>query len=136
MDRGVGSRFTTYTDVDVLLLCWAEWCDDLSTMEEVSRLRATFEERFNFHAQIKYLDTAHQNKLQVQVNTIVASFIGAHDGPSTLLIVYYAGHARPGAFYGSLVLYGFVKLALCSASLLILAGNLQPQPMERYVKTL
>lgn len=40
------------------------------------------------------------------VNTIVAAFTGAHHGPTTLLIVYYAGHGKPGSYYGSLVLQG------------------------------
>lgn len=61
MDKGRG--FTTYTNAEVLLLCWADHCADLMTKEEVSRLSATFEEKFNFYTQIKYLDTAHKTKL-------------------------------------------------------------------------
>lgn len=133
MDRGSHRGFTTYTNVQVLLLCWADNCDDLTTKEEVTRLSATFEKRFNFHTQIKYLDTSHRTRSQLQVNSIVASYVGAHDGPRTLLIVYYAGHGRPGSLYGSLELFGFVELALCFASSLILAGLCNLKKMKRDV---
>lgn len=98
-----------YTSVEVLLLCWAERNDDLTVTEEVSRLKATFEECFNYHAQIKYLDASTQQKLQVQVNRIVANFVGDFDGPNTLLIVYYAGHGKPGNYFGSLECFGSVQ---------------------------
>ncbi|KAF6226904.1 hypothetical protein HO133_008345 [Letharia lupina] len=67
----------------------------------------------NYEAQDKKDDSEYQTyierKPQVQVNTIVAAFIGAHDGPTTLLIVYYAGHGKPGSYYGSLVLHGLFE---------------------------
>ena len=132
MDRGAWRGSTTYTDAEVLVLCWTDNSDGLTTKEEVSRLSATFEQEFNFHTHIKYLDTAHKRSLQVQVNTIVANFVGAHDGPRTLLIVYYAGHAKPGiSSYGSLELFGFVELALCSTSLLIFAGKFHMKGIKR-----
>lgn len=109
MDEGSYTNSSTYTKVEVLLLCWAESCDDLTTKNEVHSLKATFETHFNYRAKIEYLDTTYEQKLQVRVNTIVAAFVGTHDGPNTLLIVYYAGHGRPGGKYGNLELFGFVK---------------------------
>ena len=109
MDKGKYKSSSTYTNVKVLLLCWADGSDDIAVKGEVSKLKSTFETRFNYDAQISYLDTTIDRKLQVQVNTIVAAFIGAHDAPTTLLIVYYAGHGKPGSYYGSLVLHGSVE---------------------------
>ncbi len=106
MDEGKYKNSSTYRSVNVLLLCWAESSDDLEVKEEVSRLRDTFEKRFNYKTQTSYLDRNMRQKVQVQVNTIVANFIGLHDDPTTLLIVYYAGHGKPGSYYGSLVLHG------------------------------
>ena len=110
MDEGKKyNRSSTYTNVAVLLLSWDETCDDLAVKEEVSKLRNTLEGRFSFHTEMSYLDTKNEKRLQVQVNLIVANFIGAHDGPNTLLIVYYAGHGRPGDRYGHLELHGLVS---------------------------
>ena len=109
MDEGDYTNCSTYTKVEVLLLCWAESCDDLTTKKEVEDLKATFEKDFNYHATIEYLDIMFEQKIQVRVNAKVAAFVDAHDGPNTLLIVYYAGHGRPGQKYGQLELFGFVK---------------------------
>lgn len=109
MDEGQYKNSSKYINVEVLLLCWAANCDDLTITEEVSRLKKTFEELFNYRAQIGYLDTSTKQTLQVQVNKIVANFVGAFDGPNTLLIVYYAGHGKPGSYYGSLEFFGSVE---------------------------
>ncbi len=106
MDEGKYKSSSTYTSVNVLFLCWAENSDDLEVKGEVSRLRDTLEKRFNYNTQTSYLDRSMRQNVQVQVNTIVATFIGAHDDPTTLFIVYYAGHGRPGSYYGSLELHG------------------------------
>ncbi|CAD6590615.1 MAG: hypothetical protein ASARMPREDX12_004603 [Alectoria sarmentosa] len=106
MDEGKYKTSSTYTKVEVLLLCWEHSCNDLTTKDEVDSLKATFENRFNYHVEIRYLDTTIEQRLQVRVNTIVAAFVGEHDGPNTLLIVYYAGHGRPGGQYGDLELFG------------------------------
>ncbi|KAM0799442.1 hypothetical protein BDR22DRAFT_855393 [Usnea florida] len=107
MDEGKKyNRSSTYTNAAVLLLSWDEACDDLAVKEEVSKLQNTLRGRFNFHTQISNLDTKNEKRLQVQVNLIVANFIATYDGPNTLLIVYYAGHGRPGDRYGHLELHG------------------------------
>ena len=97
MDEGKRyNRSSTYTNAAVLLLSWDEACDDLAVKEEVAKLQNTLRGRFYFHTQISNLDTKNEKRLQVQVNLIVANFIATYDGPNTLLIVYYAGHGRPG----------------------------------------
>ena len=124
MDEGDYTNSSTYTKVEVLLLCWAESCDDLTTRNEVEDLKATFENDFNYHATIEYLDITFEQRIQVRLNAKVAAFVGAHDGPNTLLIVYYAGHGRPGQKYGHLELFGFVKSEDSIARSLTSAGKL------------
>lgn len=109
MDEGKYIKASAYTNVEVLFLCWEENCDDMAVRDEVSQLRATLEVCFNYHTQVSYLDTSIRKSLQVQVNSIVANFIAVYDSPSTLLLLYYAGHARPGPYFGSLVLFGLVE---------------------------
>ena len=123
MDEGKYKTSSTYTKVEVLLLCWEHSCNDLTTKDEVDSLKATFENRFNYHVEIRYLDTTIEQRLQVRVNTIVAAFVGEHDGPNTLLIVYYAGHGRPGGQYGDLELFGYVPLGHNIARSLTVAGK-------------
>ena len=108
MDEDQYKNSRTYTKVTVLLLCWEHSCSDLITKQEVDDLKATFEIKFNYHVEIKYLDVDGEKKLQVRVNSIVAAFVHDHDGPNTLFIVYYAGHGRPGGEYGDLELFGSV----------------------------
>ena len=109
MDEGDYTNASTYTKVEVLLLCWAESCNDLTTKDEVNKLKATFEGKLYYNTQIQYLDTTIETRLQVRVNAIVAGFVAAHDGPNTLLMVYYAGHGRPGVDFGDLELVGSVQ---------------------------
>ena len=105
MEQGTYKTSSSYKNVYVLLLRWAQGCDDLEVEGEVSRLKSTFETCFNYHAEIKNLDTKSGRSYQVQVNTIVQAFIGAYDHPNALLIVYYAGHGKPGNYFGSLALH-------------------------------
>ena len=102
MDEGVHKTSTIYTKVEVLMLSWEESRGDFSSREELDRLRSIFEKKFKYHTKVQYLDTSIQQRLQARVNLIVAEFVHRHDGPNTLLIVYYAGHARPGDHYGDL----------------------------------
>ena len=109
MDRGPYKNPSTYKKVEVLLLCWAENSNDFTTKEEVGRLQSVFENRFRYNTHIEYLDNSTPQRLQVRVNSKVATFVDNHDGPDTLLVVYYAGHGRPGGYYGSLEIFGFVS---------------------------
>ena len=122
MDEGKYETSSSHTKVEVLLLCWEHSCSDMATKEEIDDLKATFEDRFNYHAEIKYLDVT--TRLQVHVNAIVATFVAQHDSPNTLLIVYYAGHGRPGPEFGSLELFGSVDHESRFALTLIVAGKL------------
>ena len=122
MDEGEYETSSSHTKVEVLLLCWKHSCSDMATKEEIDDLKATFEDRFNYHAEIRYLDVT--KRLQVHVNAIVATFVAQHDSPNTLLIVYYAGHGRPGPEYGSLELFGSVGHGSRFVLSLIVAGKL------------
>ena len=106
MENGGHQRYKAYTAVSVLLLCWADGCDELGVKEEVDALEKTFRERFNFEVHIEYLDTEIEGRLQVRLNAKVADFVCKNDGLKTLLIIYYAGLARWGENHGSLELFG------------------------------
>lgn len=123
MDKGAYKTSSTYTKVEVLILCWNHSCSDMTTKDEIDGLKAVFKEKFNYHAEVQYLDTTVRQRLQVRVNTIVAAFVGEHDGPNTLLIVYYAGHGKPGREDGSLELFGYSAHRYCTAYLLTVIGK-------------
>ncbi|KAL8935043.1 MAG: hypothetical protein Q9211_004910, partial [Gyalolechia sp. 1 TL-2023] len=106
MEEGQYVTPSTYQNVAVLILCWAEDCSDFDTGEEVSNLRSVLEEGFRYHVTVVRLDAKADQRLQVQLNQKVAGFIGLNDGPNTLLLVYYAGHGKPGEFFGDLELFG------------------------------
>ncbi|KAL9006286.1 MAG: hypothetical protein Q9188_000943 [Gyalolechia gomerana] len=95
-----------YQNVEVLILCWAEHSSDFDTKEEVSKLKSVLEEGFRYHVTVVRLDAKAEKRLQVQVNAEVAGFVGNYDGPNNLLIVYYAGHGKPGEFVGDLEIFG------------------------------
>ncbi|KAL8933829.1 MAG: hypothetical protein Q9216_006196 [Gyalolechia sp. 2 TL-2023] len=106
MEEGRYLSPSTYQKVEVLILCWAEHCRDIDTQEEVARFKAVLEKGFCYNVTVVDLDAKAKQKLQVQVNAKVAGFVENHDGPDTLLIVYYAGHGKPGEFFGDLELFG------------------------------
>ena len=106
MGKGNYKNPSCYQKVEALLLCWNQCSDDLSTTSEVERLKSVLEGTFNYHAQIEHLSRHAIGRVQKQVNAKVANFVHLHDAPNTLLIVYYAGHGKPGEFYGSLELFG------------------------------
>ncbi|KAL8784332.1 MAG: hypothetical protein Q9213_004041 [Squamulea squamosa] len=96
-----------YEQVEVLLLCWA--VTDMDTKDEVKDLKSVFENDFGYNATIEHLDGNSKNRLQVEVNFKVAKFVKDHDGTNTLLIVYYAGHGKPGEFFGDLEFIGLTS---------------------------
>ena len=87
MDRPI------YKTVAVLLLCWDDSFERSLALEEITSLGCLLSDSMNFYTQIECLSMAHKQKWQLQVNAKVSSFIFDHDGPMTLLIVYYAGHS-------------------------------------------
>ena len=110
MGKGPYENPSMYRKVEVLILCWAEDCDDWAeSQREVKKLKKVFEGDFYYHAEIKFLHKNSPTKLQLQVNTILAGFATKHDGPNTLFIVYYTGHGKLASSYGSLLIHGSVK---------------------------
>ncbi|KAL8690272.1 MAG: hypothetical protein Q9224_004441 [Gallowayella concinna] len=95
-----------YVKVAVLLISWDSSCDDLNTEGEVDALARMFRETYNYKVQNVKLKCQGDRLAQVQVNKSIADFIYEEDGPSTLLIVYYAGHGTPGQRQGFLELTG------------------------------
>ncbi|KAL8784326.1 MAG: hypothetical protein Q9213_004035 [Squamulea squamosa] len=81
--------------VAVLLLCWANKTDENDNYrDQVLQLRSTFEDGFRFQTTTAYLDT--ETNLQIQLLSKFSEFAADHDGPGSLLIIYYAGFAAPG----------------------------------------
>ena len=107
MDKGNYIKPSGYLKAAVLLLCWDQDCVDMATQVEVDKLKAVFEDQFGYSASIAKLSPT-KGKLQVQVNKQVADFVHDHDGPNNLLIVYYAGHGKPGQNFGDLEIFGYV----------------------------
>ena len=106
MEKGPYKNPSSYTNCAVLLLCWEEHSNDLDTEKEVNDLKLLFETKFKYVVERKYIDNRSPKRLQVQANAIVTDFINTYDGPHTLLIVYYAGHGKPGEKHGDLVCFG------------------------------
>jgi hypothetical protein len=77
-----------YRYVYVLLMSWAD--DDLYVNEEVDQLGSVFSRYYNFDVQ--YFKIPRRSP-GLSANSRIISFI-EQGGMDTLLIVYYAGHAR------------------------------------------
>jgi hypothetical protein len=76
-----------YSRVYVLMLYWEE--DDLGVAEEVWALQNIFMTSYYYSVRVFEIPSA---KPTTRLQTRIAEFL-KHDGPNTLLIVYYAGHA-------------------------------------------
>ncbi|KAL2064192.1 hypothetical protein VTL71DRAFT_4686 [Oculimacula yallundae] len=85
-----------YNNAAVLLLSWHEDVDELKTSNEVSALEGVFRDLFHYQTQRSTITQDPRNPAQVQVNLILSKFVSDHGDPDTLLIVYYAGHGKPG----------------------------------------
>ena len=68
---------------------------------------------YRYKVRKEWLTHGPQNP-QVQMQYHVAKFVMEEDGPRTLLIVYYAGHGKPGPDPGKLELAGWALLFLRS----------------------
>ncbi|KAL8952485.1 MAG: hypothetical protein Q9222_001588 [Ikaeria aurantiellina] len=95
-----------YGKVSVLLISWAVPFDDLNTMDEVNSLEKVLGERYNYNIRNIRLKNEAGKLPQAQVNKQIADFVYDEDGPSSLLLVYYAGHGTPGHRPGQLELAG------------------------------
>ncbi|KAL9580866.1 MAG: hypothetical protein Q9203_006132 [Teloschistes exilis] len=109
MSEGVYRSSENYKSVEVLLLRWHDACDDMTTKHEVKQLSDVFMEDFNWHTEIHCLKTDAEKKLQIQVNKIVINWVDKYDKSNTLLLIYYAGHGKPGKHFGQLVIQGQVS---------------------------
>lgn len=94
-----------YNRVEVLLLSWTN--PYIPTQRLVDDLKQVFKDGFGYHATMEYLDPTTSQSLEVHVNARVGTFVKNHNGPHTLLIVYYVDNSEQGGFY-SLVLRGLV----------------------------
>ena len=110
MEEGSYKKSSLYENVAVLNLYWSKDSSDMDTKKEVDEVEEVFKELFSYTVVTKCLVEKGGQRVQVQVNDIVAQFVRAYDNTSvpTLLIVYYAGHGRPGYVYGDLELRGQV----------------------------
>jgi len=78
-----------YQEVHVLLLSWED--DNIGVFREIERLRYVFFNLYRFDVQ----EFRIPGKTPQKAATVRLSSFLEQDGPSSLLIVYYAGHARP-----------------------------------------
>ncbi|KAL8964378.1 MAG: hypothetical protein Q9183_004491, partial [Haloplaca sp. 2 TL-2023] len=107
MAEGNYANPSVYHKVEVLLLSWKE--SDMDITHEADELQNVFEKDFGYNVTLVELDADSDQRLQLQINATVACWAEKHSKPNTLLIVYYAGHGKPGEFYGSLELIGQVS---------------------------
>jgi hypothetical protein len=77
-----------YSHVQVLLLSWED--DDLGVASEIKDLRHVFMDIYNYQVQTYEIPNLTPDKA---VKRRIFDFL-EHDGEETLLIVYYAGHAK------------------------------------------
>jgi len=137
MDKGKYKNSSNYKKVEALLLCWKEECNDLAnTDKEVNRLKSVLEGRFKYNVSIECLDSNVAGRLQVQLNALVATFVMTHDGPNTLLIVYYGGHGRPGPLNGHLQLLGSVHGYRCVYQSLMNGRKTSPNDPSKRLDTI
>ena len=79
-----------YSQAHVLLLSWQY--DDLGVEAEIRDLRHVFEKRYRFEVDEHQISSSKPDK---DIKRRVLEFLD-YDGGDRLLVVYYAGHARPG----------------------------------------
>lgn len=65
-----------------------------------------FRETYKYKVQNSRLDSNGPRHPQLFLNKTIIDFVLKEDGPSTLLLVYYAGHGAPGSRPGNLELRG------------------------------
>lgn len=97
-----------YKKVEVLMLGWPHTSGNLNITGEVDRLKNVFEDRFNYHVTVRYLEAEAVEDVQLEVNVIMGPWIKEHNTFDTLLIIYYAGHGKPGLAPGQLTLFEYV----------------------------
>jgi hypothetical protein len=76
-----------YTQAHVLTLSWED--DDLGVLLEIRQIETIFQTSYRYAVHSWKIPT---EKPATRLQLRLADFL-KHDGPETLLIVYYAGHA-------------------------------------------
>ena len=109
---GPFKRSPYYKKIAVLTLSFHRDFDDLGdgVQSEIDNLSSLFRESFNYP--VENFELRPEEDAQVIINARVAKFVCDNRGPDTLLIVYYAGHGRPGTNHGELVVFKFVGMLL------------------------
>lgn len=122
-DKGNYSKASGYQEIAVLMLCWDQRSDAFNAQdeidqeeidqeeidqekiaqEEIDTLKKVFQDQFGYSVTISKLSPPAKGVLRVEAKKQVANFVSDHDGQHNLLIVYYAGHGKPGESYGDLV---------------------------------
>ena len=88
--------FSKYRAVKAFLVSWEE--DDLGVEAEIGDLARLFEHTYSYQVEKWKIPSRPP---QVALDKKVAELVEELEDPSTLLIFYYAGHARPSRQYGS-----------------------------------
>ena len=107
MDDAYYSSSQSYDHVEVLMLSWEKESDDLQVQQEIDQLTEVFEKDFNYHVTRETIKRREKKRAQTSINAIVASWVDKYDDLKTLLLVYFAGHGKPGNSTGELVLNGY-----------------------------
>ena len=107
MDDDYYTSSSNYEHVEVLMLSWEKEVDDLKVQQEIEDLTAVFQDTYNYHVTHKTIKRREKKKAQTQINAIVASWVDEYDGLKTLLVVYFAGHGKPGHHNGELMINGY-----------------------------
>lgn len=96
--KEVGGPWQPHRKASVILISWAPELDELKTSDEVERLEKVFTDKFNYKVvKVQIESVEKDDKLpQHQVVKYLANFVCDHDGESSLLIIYYAGHGIRG----------------------------------------
>ena len=106
MDNDYYTSSTNYEHVEVLMLSWEKEEDDLAVQSEMDGLKEVLENTYNYHVTQQNLTRREKKRAQTQINAIVATWVDQYDAPKTLLLLYFAGHGKPGGQLGELTISG------------------------------
>ena len=77
-----------YSNVQVLLISWKD--DDLGVAKEVEKLQNVFNDLYHYDVEVYQIPSVKPDKA---LKRRILEFLDG-DGEETLLILYYAGHAK------------------------------------------
>ena len=119
MDQGNYRKSSVYKRVEVMMLHFSDGRNkahphngqaqknkfQTSIEEEVLELKRILEGDFGFNVTQEHLN--NKDDLQSSINVVMANWVHKHNSLETLLIVYYAGHGKPGVNNGELRIHGW-----------------------------